>query len=628
MKSAEEKKYIKTGRNEAYTPRGVLPREASIRFVLTPEKGIEAHKAVLRIHSDKDGSMHLAEMEKKAHGIFEACVSADTLCGEDTDGLFYYCYDVYYPDGCTTFGGEAVSRLYPCTEEGKRQLLVTRTDAYTPSPLAGGIMYHIFVDRFCASGRAKPKPGTVINPDWEGGIPQFAKERGEDLPNNVFFGGDLFGVAEKMDYIASLGVTCLYLSPIFDGASNHKYDTGDYSRIDPMFGGEDGFSRVIDEAHARGIRVILDGVFNHTGADSVYFNKFGHYDTVGAYQSKHSPYYNWYYFHEYPDGYESWWGMPTLPKVRCDEESYREYILGKDGILAKWMKKGADGWRLDVADELTDGFLDALTARVKAEDPDAVVYGEVWEDATNKCAYGKRRRYLRGGQLDSVMNYPLREAVIAYVRYGDAEKFRAITEGLYRRYPKGAADLLMNVLGTHDTARILTVLAGDSADGYTNTELSVKRLTKEQRARGVRLLMISYAIVSVMPGVPCIFYGDEAGIEGYGDPFCRMPYPWGREDQALLSYYREIGNIRRSSPVLADGEMRILAATPEMLAVIRENGSDRAVLLIINRSEGEITCRLSTPAEEIGKEGRVTDAPTIPSMSAVWFHAKDGTEIR
>ena len=627
MKKAEERKFILKEGRETFTPRGVLPRDASMRMVLSPPDGAEVVKAVLRIHGDGEGSMHLTDMER-ADGDFETVISPESICAANADGLFYYCYDVYYPDGCVTFGGESPSHLYPCGEDGKRQLLVTRTDITTPQWLTGGIMYHIFVDRFRASGRARAKPGTVINPDWKNGIPQFAKERGDDLPNNVFFGGDLYGIAEKMDYIASLGVTCLYLSPIFDGASNHKYDTGDYSRIDEMFGGEEGFDRVIEAAHARGIRVILDGVFNHTGADSVYFNKFGHYDSVGAYQAKESPYFDWYYFHEYPDGYESWWGMPTLPKVRCDETSYREYILGENGIMAKWMRKGADGWRLDVADELTDGFLDALSERVKRENPEAVVYGEVWEDATNKCAYGQRRRYLRGGQLDSVMNYPLREAVIAYVRYGDAEKFRAITEGLYRRYPKGASDLLMNVLGTHDTARILTVLAGDHADGYTNTKLSVKRLTDVQRAHGVVLLRIAYAIVSVMPGVPCIFYGDEAGIEGYGDPFCRMPFPWGREDEEILSAYREIGQLRRGEPVLADGEMRILAATPDLLAVIRENGRDRAVLLIVNRSQDEITCRLSAAVENIAKGGKPTDTPAIPPLSAVWFHAADGIEMK
>ncbi len=627
MKKAQEKKYILKNGTERYTPRGVLPREESMRFVFAPPDGREAEKVVLRIHSDGNGQMLLFDMQKDS-GTFNATVSAGHLCGTAADGLFYYVYDTYYPDGCITFGGEAPAYLMPCGEDGKRQLLVIRAQSEAPQWLPGGIMYHIFVDRFCASGRAKAKEGTVINPDWEGGIPQFAKERGEDLPNNVFFGGDLYGIAEKMDYIASLGVTCLYLSPIFDAASNHKYDTGDYSRIDSMFGGEDGFAALTEAAHRRGIRVILDGVFNHTGADSVYFNKFAHYDSLGAYQSKQSLYYDWYYFHEYPDGYESWWGMPTLPKVNGEREAYRKYILGENGILAKWMHKGADGWRLDVADELTDSFLDALTARVKKENPEAVVYGEVWEDATNKCAYGSRRRYLRGGQLDSVMNYPLREAVIAYVRYGDAEKFRAITEGLYRRYPKSVANLLMNVLGTHDTARILTVLAGDSADGYTNTELSVKRLTESQRTHGVRLLSIAYAIISVMPGIPCIFYGDEAGVEGYGDPFCRMPFPWGREDKTLLAEYRRIGAIRRAESVLSDGELRILAAAQNLLAVIRENGNDRAVLLLVNRSEEEITLFLTKAVHEIGADTKPSDCPVIPPLSAVWFHAEDGTEAK
>lgn len=627
-KVIEEKYEMEDGRAH-FTARSAFARDTVLRFCVRIRGEGKADKAVLRIHNDESGDMTLCPMEEVGFGgrQFQTEVALADLCGDTADGLFYYCYDVYHPAGCITYGGEAPDVLFPVGEEGKRQLLVYREDADAPNWLCGGILYHIFVDRFCASGRACPKPGTVINSDWERGIPQFASAPGEDLPNNEFFGGDLFGIAKKMDYIASLGVTCLYLSPIFEAASNHKYDTADYSRVDPMFGGEEGLAAVLGAARAYGIRVILDGVFNHTGSDSVYFNKFGHYEGVGAYQSKESPYYPWYCFFDYPDGYESWWGIPILPKVKGDEPSFREYILGEEGIIARWLRFGVSGWRLDVADELTDGFLTALHQRVRRTDPDAVIYGEVWEDATNKVAYGRRRRYLRGEQLDSVMNYPLKDAVIAYIRYGDYETFSRVAEGISRRYPKFAADLLMNHLGTHDTVRILTALAGDAPDGYTNAELAVKRLTKEQRAHGVRLLMLAYSLISVMPGVPCIFYGDEAGVEGYGDPFCRMPYPWGREDALLLAHYRRIGAWRRGEPVLRDGEMRILHASESYLSIVRDNGRDPAVLLLLNRSEREITVPLS--ASVSGIDGGYTgDAPTVPPLSSSFYRCPDGIGMR
>ncbi len=622
---AVEEKFIAEKEQKTFWPLGAFASSSTVLFSISVPMSETADKCILRIHSDDDGGMKLFEMEREGM-CFTAAVSMGALCGDAEDGLFYYCYDVYYPDGCISFGGEEPKKLYPISEEGKRQLLVYRDNMQTPGWLKGGIIYHIFVDRFCATGRAIPKPGTELNPDWENGVPQYAKLPGEDLPNNVFFGGDLFGIAEKMEYIASLGVTCLYLSPIFDAASNHKYDTGDYGKIDEMFGGEDGLDSLLTAAKECGIHVILDGVFNHTGSDSVYFNKFSQYDSVGAYQSKESPFYPWYIFHSHPNGYESWWGMPTLPKVQGDEPSFREYILGENGIVPKWTKRGVDGWRLDVADELSNGFLDALHECLSKVKPEAVIYGEVWEDATSKCAYGKRRRYLRGGQLHSVMNYPLREAVISYIRFGDAEKFRGIAETLYRRYPKDAADLLMNLLGTHDTMRILTALAGDPPDGYSNTELAGKRLSESQRMRGIQLLQLAYSLISVMPGVPCIFYGDEAGTEGYGDPFCRMPFPWGREDRTLLAHYQKIGALHRSEPVLRDGFVRIAAATSAYLCIARENGKDAAVMLILNRTDEPISLSFSGTILGIDTDFQ-SNTLTIPPFTAQYFHCEDGTEV-
>ncbi len=623
-KLAREKKYIRENGRDRFSPLGAFESGKIVLFTISVSESETVSDVVLRVHADDDGRMMLFQMKREVER-FAVAIPLQDLCGGKTDGLFYYCYDVYYPDGCVRFGGEAAEFLSPVGEEGKRQLLVYRKGEETPDWLKGGIIYHIFVDRFRASGKTCTKPSTVLNPDWENGIPQYAKLPGEDLPNNVFFGGDLFGIAEKMEYIASLGVTCLYLSPIFDAASNHKYDTGDYGKIDEMFGGEEGLKALLEASEKHGIHVILDGVFNHTGSDSVYFNRFSRYNSVGAYQSVKSPFYPWYIFHSHPDGYESWWGMPTLPKVRGDEPTFREYILGEGGIVPKWTKLGVDGWRLDVADELSNGFLDALHECLKKVKPEAVLYGEVWEDATSKCAYGKRRRYLRGGQLHSVMNYPLREAVIAYIRYGDAEKFRGITESLYRRYPKDAADLLMNLLGTHDTIRILTALAGDPPDGYSNTELAAKRMTSEQRWNGIRLLQLAYALISVMPGVPCIFYGDEAGVEGYGDPFCRMPFPWGREDETLLMHYQRIGALHRREAVLRDGFVRIVAAQESYLVVIRENGVDPAVMLILNRSQEPVQLRFSSELTGIDTDFN-DNSLTIPPLTARFYYCKDGVE--
>ncbi len=624
MDTVREKKYVVGPEGEKYSAGGAFFREDRVRFSLLLPEGKRADTAVLRLHDDRDGSMRLFPMQAEEGGFTEVLSLAELL-GEAEDGLFYYVYDVYYPTGCVTYGGEAPLRLYPVGEDGRRQLLICRTGADAPDWLRGGVIYHIFVDRFCPSGRAEPKPGTVMNPDWENGIPQYAEKPGDDLPNNEFFGGDLFGIAGKMDYIASLGVNCLYLSPVFEAASNHKYDTGDYSRIDPMFGGEEGLDALLASAEKRGIRVIFDGVFNHTGSDSLYFNKNGRYPSLGAYQSKDSPYYPWYNFSDFPDGYESWWGMPTLPRVRCDHPSYREYILGEEGIVAKWTKRGVSGWRLDVVDELSDGFLDELNSRLQKTAPETLIFGEVWEDATSKIAYGRRCRYLRGGQLHSVMNYPIREAVIAYIRAGDAERFRGTVTGIYRRYPAFAANLLMNHLSTHDTARILTVLSGDSPEGFTNRELAVKRLTKEQREKGVQLLLMAYALISALPGVPCIFYGDEAGIEGYGDPFCRRPFPWGREDPVLLAGFRKIGALHRKESVFRDGALRLVSVTPEKLLLVRENGKDGAVLLAVNRPEKELRVHLSGIVTGLGFAHRGKTF-ALPPYTARFYRCTDGIE--
>ena len=502
-------------------------------------------------------------------------------------GLYYYKYEICNRD--TFFLGEGCKIGQLSVIDGNEnliQLLIHNEKSESAKCLRGGIMYHIFIDRFRKSGKCAPKATALMNDDWYNGIPQFADVPGGYVENNMFFGGDLYGIIEKLDYIKELGVNCLYLSPVFDAYSNHKYDTGDYMSVDSMFGSDKALEELILETKKRGMYVILDGVFNHTGSDSIYFNKNGTYDSVGAYQSKSSKYYEWYNFKKYPDLYECWWGVKILPRVNSNCESYQNYILGDGGVIEKWMKKGIFGFRLDVADELSDKFLKRLNAKLKSINPHGIVYGEVWEDASNKIAYSDRKEYFLGNELDSVMNYPLREAIIQYIKYGDYDLFYQTCKMLYSHYPKHNADLLMNLLGTHDTERILTVLGGDDSEGLTNAELSVKKMTALQRKRAIKLLKLAYTIVSTVPGIPCIYYGDEAGMEGYRDPFNRLPYPWGREEHELVDYYKKMGKIRTSEPLFQDGEFKIVECNESILSFVRHNDKE-FILVVVNRSENK-----------------------------------------
>lgn len=552
-----------------------LPRmygATSVRILISDEKG--------RLCLEKSLQFHAVE-----NGCDIYCTSVDAqveLPLHKAGGLFYYVYAVSGAESFYLSASRDRTELQRMqTPDTKTQLLFYREGERPEPAIVGGTMYHVFVDRFFRSGKSEPRKGSVLNEDWENGVPQYAERPGGFVANNMFFGGDLWGVIEKLDYIASLNVNCLYLSPVFEAASNHKYDTADYLRVDSAFGGDEALAALVEEAKKRGIHVILDGVFNHTGADSRYFNKFDNYEDLGAYQSKESPYYKWYTFKNYPNSYESWWGIDILPHIRSDEPEYRHFIY--DEVVEKWMKFGIAGFRLDVADELSDDFLSGFTRKVKDMRPDAVVYGEVWEDASNKIAYGMRKRYFQGAELDSVMNYPLRTGLIAYLTEGNDYAMREALIMLYSHYPEKSRNLLMNLLGTHDTERILTRLVGDDFGNPSNEYLSQKRLTPEARRKGIRMLKQAYAVASTVPGVPCIYYGDEAGMEGYRDPFNRMPFPWGREETDLTDWYRSLGKLRKEHPMLAHGGIDLHICTPQILAYSRFSGEDN-VLVVVNRS--------------------------------------------
>ena len=516
--------------------------------------------------------------------LYTLTLSTKALCRDDDHGLFFY--ELLFLRGFETLFSDSINNVdfrLSDHSENKFRLLVYSADFRTPAWFHGGIMYHIFLDRFCrGTGEVSLRDGAVLNEDWEHGIPQFAKKAGDPLSNNVFFGGNLWGVAEKLDYLQSLGVTVLYLSPLFESVSNHRYDTADYEKIDRLLGGKVAFDHLIQAAHARGIKVILDGVFNHTGDDSKYFNRRGHYDTLGAYQSKKSPYASWFRFRKFPDDYEAWWGIEIMPRLQHTSKDCRRYFTGKDGIAANMLRAGADGWRLDVADELSDEFLDELNATVKREsNGEAIIIGEVWENAVDKISYGERRRYFRGHQLDSVMNYPFRNAVMAFLQHGDAETFVNILTELYATYPPTVSHALMNLLGTHDTERILTLLGDETAgEGKENPELSGLHLSPKIRKEAISKLKMASALQYTVYGVPSLYYGDEAGLEGYHDPFCRMPFPWGREDRTLLAHYRALGRMRHKHPALKDGSFAFLAHTASAFAFERKDETANDTLIV------------------------------------------------
>ncbi len=440
----------------------------------------------------------------------------------------------------------------------------------TPSWPVGGVMYQIFPDRFCYSGEKKDinRNDITIIDDWYG-LPQWWPNENGEITNTDFFRGDIKGITMKLPYLKNLGVTCIYLNPISKAYSNHRYDTGDYSQIDPMLGNEDDFVTLCREAAKLGIHIINDGVYSHTGSDSKYFNRNGNYGDGGAFRDKNSPYFNWYKFNEWPNNYNSWWGFYTLPEVHEEDPGFNEYINGENGIVRKFMKLGNSGWRLDVADELPDCFIENLRRAVKAENPEGFVIGEVWEDASNKESYGARRKFLLGDQLDSVMNYVFRNAILDYCRGTDSKYVMDTILSVLENYPKPVIRVLMNSLSTHDTERILTMIAGEPLNGRDRKWQAETKLTKEQRRIGLQLMRIATGIQYTLPGFPCVYYGDEAGMEGYKDPFNRCGYPWGHEDQELIKWHSDLGEMRQTISALWDGDFRPVYAKGNVLSYLR-----------------------------------------------------------
>jgi len=495
---------------------------------------------------------------------------------------FYYFYISHQSGGFRLFKQGDQTNM----EAGDMwQLSCIPADFHTPDWAKGAIIYQVFPDRFNRAGEVdltgKLEPYT-LHKYWHEEIDWKPTPEGIVL-NNDFYGGNFKGITEEMDYIASLGTTILYLNPISKSFSNHRYDTGDYKIPDPMLGTIGDFKEMCAAAHKRGIKVILDGVYSHTGSDSLYFNKKGSFPGSGAFQAENSPYRSWYTFYQWPNNYHSWWNFDTLPTInKMDPEFIKYIITDEDSVVAHWLGLGADGFRLDVADELPDEFLKLLYDRVKQIKPDALVLGEVWEDASNKRAYGRRRTYFTNAELDSVMNYPYRTAILNFMRgFDSGAKLKETVMSIAENYPPQVVACNMNLLGTHDTPRILTALV-DDFDG-TREEKAKRHLSRNQLDVACERLLMASFLQYMLPGCPSLYYGDEAGMEGYKDPFNRRPYPWGREDWDLISHYRRLGQLRKNCEALRLGDIQFFQAGDKHLGFSRSYAG-KTVYVYANRS--------------------------------------------
>ncbi len=547
-------------------PFGAVPLGAPVTLHVRPEGREGFVRCALLLRAEFAGEER--EWELQAEGWDgERQRFSLTFPAPETPELCWYAFRLTRADGSVRYLDAS-----GWADQPQHRWQMTVYDAASPTPgwFGEGLTYQIFPDRFCRSrlpDMAEMPAGRRLHGNWED-IPDYLPD-GDGEYCRDFFGGDLAGIRGKLPYLRELGVETLYLCPIFEASSNHRYNTGDYRRIDPMLGTEEDFRALCAEAHDLGIRVILDGVFNHNGRDSRYFNADGRYDTLGAAQSQDSPYYPWFHFHPWPTDYDAWWGIRDLPAVNEDAPSYRDFIFGgEDSVIRHWLRAGADGWRLDVADELPDDFIAGIRQAMDETKPGCLLLGEVWEDGSNKIAYSQRRRYLLGGETHCLMNYPFRTAALCYLRGGDAAEFRESMETIRENYPAPAFLSAMNFLGTHDTPRVLSLL-GEGQAPAEKAERAVYRLDPEEERLGKERWKLASALLYAFPGSPMLFYGDEAGLQGLEDPFCRGGYPWGREDGDLLAWFRLLGRVRKR-PSLRRGDLTWLHAQGPLLAFRRQ----------------------------------------------------------
>ena len=602
------------------SPVGALPEGSEVTLRLKTLAGRAEDADLVLWGDDFRREIPMAPVEK---GFSVTVELPETACA------LWYCFRLHSRDGshwlCPGPGGH-LGRLSG-KEEGGFRLTVYRKDFETPAWFRRSVMYQVFPDRFAFSDDGTARDGvayhralgqtaelhgsTAEEPRWQP-RPFEASYTPDD-----FYGGTLKGIEQKLPYLKEMGVGCLYLNPIGEARSNHRYDTSDYLRVDPILGSNEDLSRLCEKAAELGIRVMLDGVYSHTGDDSVYFNRYGHYPEPGACQGPDSPYYDWYDFQHFPDQYRCWWGFDSLPEVEETRPSWQDFVItGPNSVVRTWLRRGASAWRLDVADELPDEVLSLIRRAAKEEKADAVVLGEVWEDAVLKESYGARRNYALGYSLDSVMNYPLRTAILDFVhRRCSAYELRDFLMDQQLNYPKPLYYSLMNLLGSHDVERLRSALA---------TDLQIKSFSREEQLRlpfpadalehAVELEKLCAVIQFALPGVPSIYYGDEQGMCGVGDPFNRLPFREDRRD--LHDWYASLAAQRNAAPALSTGQVRFFAVNGGALLILRyitegkdvfgEPAENGAYLAVINRDPESLCFEVDCSAEGFGTvNGRI-----------------------
>ncbi len=470
----------------------------------------------------------------------------------------------------------------------------------TPEWAKGAMMYHIFVDRFNRGSKKplEPMKNRIIHKSWSDSVKDGPDSTGKWATD--FYGGDLYGVIEKLDYIKSLGTDIIYLSPVVTSASNHRYDSADYEQVDPYAGNNDALKQLCDEAHKRGMKVILDSVFNHTGNDSKYFNEYGNYNSTGAYQDNNSYYGSFYRKHYGDDGktyYDHWWEMPKMPTCDGDSKNWQDYIYGEGGIIDKWFALGIDGLRLDVADELSDNFIEGIRRAVNRNKKDGFILGEVW-----KNAFRMNRSYISSGKaMDSHMDYPLVDALIRYIKYDDVTKLSYIIQDMLNEYPEGTIETLMNFTSTHDISRPIDIFGSKEFDAYKEWAWDTYRerknqddydyfnnfkLSPEEYKKGKEIFETYLFCLNFMPGILSVFYGDEAGVIGLGGMLNRQPYPWGKEDNELVDFVKYMGKIRKNEKFLKKANLQVVDINDDYFQFERTS-EDGDALITINRTPEE-----------------------------------------
>lgn len=514
-------------------------------------------------------------------------------------GLYFYNFQsngVIFGKGDNYLAQEGVEDCF--------QLSIYIADYTTPDWIKGGLIYQIFPDRFCRGDNTFCVKDRNIHENWNE-LPVWEPNELGEITNDDFFGGNIKGITEQLDYLKSLNVSAIYLNPINKAKSNHRYDVGDYMVIDQMLGSNEDFINLCNKAKNLGIRVILDGVYNHTGDDSRYFNRYGNYNEVGAYQSRNSVYHNWYNFYDYPNGYNSWWGFKTLPALNKENKVFRHFITGEGGVLTHYLDYGASGYRLDVVDELPDSFVKEIRKAVKSRSADNLLIGEVWEDATNKIAYGVRREYFLGEELDSIMNYPLRSGILHFLLKKDSSLFVQTINDMADHFPTQALHTLMNILGTHDTPRLLTVLAGLTAN--TREEMAVLQIPEYLIGVAIERFKKAILMQFTVYGVPSIYYGDELGMQGYKDPFNRQTFNKDNKIVEINDFIKKVSDIRYNYNHLFKSGLLKFEYVDSDIVVYSRTVEDESIYIGINCSNSEYQINFNGSLKELLTETTYQD---------------------